>query len=161
MARALLSPVIDACVAIAEDTGFSVGDAVAPDCPKPFIVVSAVSSRRYDGPLSDGEADSADRIQFACVGNTREQADLARDKLRAALTTAALDTEFNNAGADRRTMRVILDIPRGTQRDDRGLPEPIFTGIDQYLIETTPTGASAMARTVTDSVGVTDTVATV
>ena len=161
MARALLSPIIDACIAIAEGTGISVGDGVAPDCPKPFIVVSAVSSRRYDGPLSDGEADSADRIQFACVGNTRQSADFARDKLRAALTFTALDTEFNVNGADRRTLRVILDIPRGVQRDDRGLPEPIFTGIDQYLIETTPTGASAMARTVTDSVGVVDTTATV
>jgi hypothetical protein len=138
MARALLSPIIDACIAVAEDTGVDVGDGVAPDCPKPFIVVSAVSSRRYDGPLSDGEADSADRIQFACVGNTREQADWARDKLRAVLTSATLDSKFNINGADRRTLRVILDIPRGVQRDDRGLPEPIFTGIDQYLIETTP-----------------------
>jgi hypothetical protein len=33
---------------------------------------------------------------------------------------------------------VILDIPRGVQRDDRGLPAPIFSGIDQYLISTTP-----------------------
>jgi hypothetical protein len=138
MARALLSPVIDACIAIAEDTGIDVGDAVAPDCPKPFIVVSAVSSPRYTGPLSDGEADSHDRIQFSFIGNTREQADWARDKLRAALTISALDIEFITATANRRTMRVILDIPRGVQRDDRGLPEPIFTGIDQYMIETTP-----------------------
>lgn len=138
MARALLSPVIDACITIAESTGIQVGDAVAPDCPKPYIVVSSVSSPRYTGPLSDTEADSNDRIQFTCIGDTREQADWARDKLRAALTTAALDAEFVTASADRRTLRVILDIPRGVQRDDRGLPEPIFSGIDQYMIETTP-----------------------
>lgn len=139
MARALLSPVIDACLAIAESTGIDVGDGVAPDCPKPYIIVSAVSSPRYEGPLSDIEADSNDRIQFTCVGNTREQADWARDKLRVAFTVDALDAEFTSAGANRRTMRVILDIPRGVQRDDRGLPEPIFSGIDQYMIETTPT----------------------
>lgn len=139
MARALLSPVIDACIAIAESTGIQVGDAVAPDCPKPFIVVSAVSSPRYTGPLSDTEADSSDRIQFTSIGTTRQQADWARDKVRAALTTSALDAEFTSASANRRTLRVILDIPRGVQRDDRGLPEPIFSGIDQYMIETTPT----------------------
>ena len=139
MARALLSPVIDACIVIAESTGIDVGDAVAPDCPKPFIVVSAVSSPRYTGPLSDTEADSSDRIQFTAIGTTREQADWARDKVRAALTTAALDAAFTTASANRRTMRVILDIPRGVQRDDRGLPEPIFSAIDQYMIGTTPT----------------------
>lgn len=138
MARALLSPVLDACIDIAESTGIAVGDAVAPDCPKPFIVVGAVSSPRYTGPLSDTEADGQDRIQFSCIGNTRQQADWARDKVRAALTQSGLDAAFVTNGDDRRCMRVILDIPRGVQRDDRGLPDPIFLGIDQYMIYTTP-----------------------
>jgi len=139
MARALLSPVIQACINIAESTGVSVGDSVAPDRPKPYCVVSSVSSPRYTGPLSDGEADSADRIQFSCIGETREQADGVRDHIRAAITTAALDAQFTTLSANRRTLMVVLDIPRGVQRDDRGLPNPIFVGIDQYMIETTPT----------------------
>ncbi len=139
MTRPSISPVIQACINIAESTGVSVGDGVAPDCPKPFCVVGMVSSPRYDGPLSSPEADSADRIQFSFVGDTREQADAVRDDVRAALTVARLDTEFATLSANRRTLRLILDIPRGVQRDDRGLPEPIFTGIDQYMIETTPT----------------------
>ena len=138
MTRPAISPVIQACINIAESTGISVGDAVAPDCPKPYCVVGVVSSPRYSGPLNSPESDSADRIQFSFIGDTREQADLARDDVRAALTMANLDAEFLTLSADRRTLSLILDIPRGVQRDDRGLPNPIFTGIDQYMIETTP-----------------------
>lgn len=139
MARALISPILDACILIAKSTGVPVGDNVAPDCDKPYIVVSSVSSRSYTGPLSDGEADSNDRIQFASIGETREQSDLVRDSVRIALTTAALDAEFVTAGANRRVLELMLDIPRGVQRDDRGLPNPIFSSVDQYLISTTPT----------------------
>ena len=139
MARAALSPVIEACIAIAESTGIIVGDGVAPDCDRPYLVVDSVSSRSYTGPFGDIEADSADRIQFAAVGDTREQVDAIRDDIRAALTVAALDTQFTTQSDDRRTLMVVLDIPRGVQRDDRGLPNPIFTAMDQYIIETTPT----------------------
>ncbi len=138
MPRALISPIIQACLNIAEATGVPVGDGVAPDCDKPYIIIDSVSSPRYTGPLDDGESDSMDRISFACVGSTREQADLVRDGLREALTSAALDAQFITLSASRRTMEVILDIPRGVQRDDRGLPAPIFSGMDQYLISTTP-----------------------
>lgn len=138
MHRPTISPILDACVNIAKSTNVPVGDNVAPDCPKPYVVVSSVSSPRYDGPLSSPEADSSDRIQFACIGETRAQADLVRDGIRTALTQSALDTEFVTLSADRRILRVILDIPRGAQRDDRGLPDPIFLAIDQYMIETTP-----------------------
>ncbi len=139
MSRALISPVLDACIVIAKSTNVPVGDGVAPDCDKPYIVVSSVSSQRYSGPLSDGEADSNDRIQFSSVGETREQADLVRDSVRAALTTSTLDAEFVTATANRRVLELILDIPRGIQRDDRGLPNPIFLAVDQYMISTTPT----------------------
>lgn len=139
MQRPLISPIINACIAIAESTGVPVGDGVAPECDRPYIVVDSVISPRYDGPfLFAPEADSSDRIQFACIGDTREQADAVRDSLRTALTVVALDAEFVSTSASRRTTRVILDIPRGVQRDERGLPDPIFSAIDQYMIETTP-----------------------
>ncbi len=139
MPRALLSPIIDACIAIAKSTNVPVGDGEAPDCDKPYIVVSAVSSPPYKGPMPDGEADSVDRIQFSCIGETRAQADAVRDDLRAAMTYAALDAQFITLSANRRMMHLKLDINRGGNRDDRGLPAPIFSGIDQYIIETTPT----------------------
>ena len=138
MARAKISPVIEACKTIAGAVGIPIGDGVAPDCPSPYIVIDSVSSRRYSGPFGDTEADSADRIQFACIGVTREVAGDIRDDIRALLTEDALNAEFVSQGSNRRTMQVILDIPRGVQRDDRGLPEPIFSAIDQYLISTTP-----------------------
>ena len=139
MFRAPFSPTINACKVIAESTGFPVGMANAPDCEPPYIVISSVSGPRYSGPMSDPEADSNDRIQFSSIGTTQEQADALRDKIRAALTTVNLDAEFQTAGDDRRILSVLLDIPRGVQRDDRGLPARIFSSIDKYLIETTPT----------------------
>lgn len=139
MSRALLSPVISACVAIAESTNTPVGDGNAPDCGAPYIVVSVVSSPRYDGPfLNDGEADSSDRIQFSFVGVTREQADVIRDKVRVKMTASNLDSQFVTLTANRRTSTVILDVLRGSRVDDRGLPKSVFVGSDQYLIETTP-----------------------
>jgi len=129
---------MDACKAIAESSGFPVGMSDAPDCDPPYIIISSVSGPRYDGPFGDMEADSSDRIQFSYMGITQQQADALRDKLRAELTLDALDAQFVAQSANRRTFRIILDIPRGVQRDDRGLPEPRFLGIDQYLVETTP-----------------------
>ncbi len=138
MPRPQLSPIINACVAIANTINVAVGDGEAPDCDAPYIVVMNVSSPRYDGPLDDIEADSSDRIQFSYIGETREQADAMRDKVRLNLTTSAFDAELVTLAANRRTMRIILDIPRGTKRDERGLPNAIFLGVDQYLIDTTP-----------------------
>jgi len=144
MARAKLLPVMQACEAVVGTilvggSAVPVSPANAPDCPKPYIVVTSVSSPRYTGPMSDTEADSADRIQFSCVALSAVQADWLRDKVREVLTTAALDAAFVTLSANRRVLMCILDIPRGVQRDDRGLPEPIFNSIDQYMIETTPT----------------------
>ena len=139
MGRAVLAPVVNACVAIAKSTGIAVGDGNAPDCDKPYIVVTVVSSPRYSGPfLNDGEADSSDRIQFSFVGVTRESTDVIRDKVRAKMTASNLDAQFVTAPANRRVSTVILDVLRGSRVDDRGLPDSVVVGSDQYLIETTP-----------------------
>ena len=139
MERSALRPIIKAVGSVCETSAFPVGVSVAPDCDRPYYVVTSVSSPRYDGPfLHAPEADSMDRIQVASVSDTADQADWLRDKVRELLTIAALDQAFVDASVSRRTLRVILDIPRGVQRDDRGLPAPIFTSIDQYMIETTP-----------------------
>ena len=135
-----MSPVIQACIDLLEglDPKIETGDATDPDCEKPYAVVTAVSGPRYEGPMDDIEADGRDRIQFSYIGITRVSADILRDRGRVAITRQGLDAQFTAQGEMRRTMRVILDIPRGTRRDERGLPEPVFMGVDQYLIETTP-----------------------
>ncbi len=139
MSRATLSPLIDVCLVIAEVANVPVGDGVAPDCDKPYVIVTSRSPMKYTGPFSDIEADSADRIQFSAVGVTRAQADSVRDAIRDALTVVALDAEFTSQSVSRRTLTVTLDVSPGTRKEDRGLPNPIFTAIDQYIIETTPT----------------------
>ena len=140
MARATLSPLINAVISIVETaSGVPVGDGIAPDCEGPYMMVTAVSMRPYTGPFGDMESDSDDRIQISGIGATREQADSMRDAIRLALTVAALDTQFTADSESRRTMKVNLDMSPVTRREDRGLPNPIFTAIDQYMIETTPT----------------------
>ena len=140
MERAPQSPITDAVLAVVGvATGKPVGDATDPDCPKPYAVVHTVSGPRYEGPMDDTEIDSSDRYQISCIGETREQADRIRDRVREGFTIEALDAQFVTDSVARRTMILILDIPRGTRRDERGLPDPVFIGVDQYLIETTPT----------------------
>ncbi len=140
MERAPQDPITSAVLAVVADvTGKPAGDATDPDCDKPYAVVHTVSGPRYDGPMDNTEIDSADRFQISCIGETREQADRIRDRVRAGFTREALDAQFVTDSVARRTMILILDIPRGTRRDERGLPDPVFIGVDQYLIETTPT----------------------
>ncbi len=138
MERADQRELTNAILALLTAAGIEVGDATAPDCDKPYTIVSAVSGPRYDGPMDDTEIDGSDRFQFSSIGETRDQADRSRQLVRDALTVEALDAQFVTDGVVRRTMKLILDIPRGTRRDERGLPDPVFLAVDQYLIDTTP-----------------------
>jgi hypothetical protein len=138
MERADQRELTNAILALLTTAGIEVGDATAPDCDKPYTIVSAVSGPRYDGPMDNTEIDGSDRFQFSSIGVTRDSADLYRQKVRDALTVEALDAQFAADSVVRRTMRLILDIPRGTRRDERGLPDPVFLAVDQFLIDTTP-----------------------
>ncbi len=138
MERADQRELTNAILAVLRAAGIEVGDATAPDCEKPYTIVSAVSGPRYDGPMDNTEADGSDRFQFSSVAVTRDSADRNRQLVRDALTVEALDAQFVVDAVARRTMMLILDIPRGTRRDERGLPDPVFLAVDQYLINTTP-----------------------
>ncbi len=138
MERANQRELTNAVLALLAAAGIEVGDATAPDCDKPYTIVSAVSGPRYEGPMDNTEIDGVDRFQFSSIGETRDQADRSRQLVRDALTVEALDAQFVTDSVARRTMMLVLDIPRGTRRDERGLPDPVFLAVDQYLIETTP-----------------------
>ncbi len=138
MVRADQRELTNAVLALLTAAGIEVGDATAPDCDKPYTIVSAVSGPRYTGPMDNTEIDGVDRFQFSSIGETRDQADRNRQLVRTALTVEALDAQFVTDSVARRTMMLVLDIPRGTRRDERGLPDPVFLAVDQYLIETTP-----------------------
>ncbi len=138
MVRANQRELTNAILDVLRGAGIEVGDATAPDCDKPYTIVSAVSGPRYSGPMDNTEIDGVDRFQFSSIGETRDQADRNRELVRDALTVEALDAQFVTDTVARRTMMLVLDIPRGTRRDERGLPDPVFLAVDQYLIETTP-----------------------
>lgn len=139
MVRANQREVTNAIIAVLEAASITVGDGTAADCEKPYTVLTTVSGPRYDGPMDNTEIDGSDRFQFSSVADTRDQADWLREKVRTALTVEALDAQFVTDAVARRTMLLILDIPRGTRRDERGLPEPVFMAVDQFLVNTTPT----------------------
>lgn len=141
MARAPRRPVLDAVVAVLEAISvggantMKVGDGTDPNHERPYLVVTTIPGGRYEGPLDDTNADADIRIQVTGIGDTREQADWACDKAKAALTKAALDTEL--AGDSRKVLTVDLVLEFGA-RDERGMTQPTFVGFDQYQIATTP-----------------------
>ena len=139
MVRANQREVTNAVIALLEAAGITVGDGTAADCEKPYTVITTVSGPRYEGPMDNTEIDGSNRYQFSSVADTRDQADWLREKVRVELTVQALDAQFVTDAVAQRTMLLILDIPRGTRRDERGLPEPVFMAVDQFLINTTPT----------------------
>ncbi len=118
---------------------------VAPDCPPPYVIITAPTGGIVTGTLANPAADADHRIQITAVGDLPEQALRALDKVREALTITALQTEFNTlsdngeVGANRKVTWASLDISPGEFREERGLPEPLFSQIDQYIIRTHPT----------------------
>lgn len=141
MHRPKITPIMRAVAAIVETLGDPVGLGGAPKgCNPPYYVITTISSPRYTGPFMHApEADAMDRVQITAVSAiSDEQANGNKDRVREAFTVAALDAQFVSDGEPRRTLSLVLDIPRGVQRDERGLPNPRYNAVDQYMIETTP-----------------------
>lgn len=105
----------------------------APDCDPPYFIVKAVNET-VDGSMWSPEADSSLRIQLIAIGTDGALATLLLDKGRAAINKTALNAHMTN----HKIIRVTLDSNRGTMREERGLPEPFFSKIDQYLLHITP-----------------------
>jgi hypothetical protein len=148
--RAAVTPVMLAVEAII--TGIQVGGAtlkaglgVAPDgCPPPYAIITRPSGGTLTGTLADPEADADHRIQVVGVGDLELQALLVIDRVREAMTIPALQTAFDDldtageANASRRVSMIFIDISSGSAREERGLPEPLFSEFDQYIIRTHP-----------------------
>ena len=148
--RAPVTPVMLAVQAVIEAIQIGGGTlkaglGVAPEgCPPPYIVITRPAGGTTTGTIDNPEADADHRIQVSAVGDLHVQALLALDKVRAALTIPALQTELDaldtagEPGADRRVSWVVIDVSTGSLREERGLPEPLFSEIDQYIIRTHP-----------------------
>ncbi len=117
-------------------TTMLVGRGEAPDCDPPYLVVTTPPGSSFTGPISDPDNDGVSRIQVRAVGTTKEQAELALDKARAAISVSALQAEY--AGNGRRVIRAFLDIYQGGITEFRGLPDEQFSEVDQYEVYTTP-----------------------
>lgn len=136
--RQTLSPTVEAFMAVLNTVMLGGKEAPAdydqaPDCSPPYFIVTTVSEV-VDGTMESPEADSITRLQVIAVGDDGVIAMKLLDKSRAALTREAMNTHLT----DRKVMLMTLDVMRGTDREERGLPEPLISKIDQYRIYTTP-----------------------
>jgi len=112
-----------------------IGLGEAPECPPPYLIISSGTQGGYTGPWTDPDADASDRIQITAVGISDETSLGALDKAREQLTFANLVAE---GIPDRKILSVNLNLSRGGFVEQRGIPEPLFSNVDQYLIATTP-----------------------
>ena len=117
---------------------FDVGDGVAPrnadksEIDPPYAVLYSIPGGRFDGPLSDSQADVVLVYQITAVGETRQQAQVIIDVCRALM-------QRENVTVPSRVVRdlKLLTPNSGVMRDD-DLPNPLFYGYDRYLLDTTP-----------------------
>ncbi len=134
----LLDDHTNALLAALSAASFAVGDAEAPrladktEIDPPYIVLYPIPGGRFDGPLSDSQADVVLIYQITSVGTTRTQAQIAIDVARALMKKANV-TITNRKVRDLRH----LTPNSGVVRDD-DLPNPLFYGYDRYELDTTP-----------------------
>jgi hypothetical protein len=133
--------VTDGLIATLEATGLRVGDGARKDAQGntipvsltdgPCAVVYPIPGGNTDGesesPLGDPDAFAQTIYQVTYVGATREQAEWARDKGRAAVMAGVTVTGHNVARVRLQTDAFV--------RDD-SLPEPLFSAIDRHVIWT-------------------------
>lgn len=123
-------------IALGSDT-MPVGRGTVPDCPgRPYLILSSPITSTFDGSLETSDDDVQKRVQVSAVGDTQQQALMALDKARAVMNTPTIQTAMGGNG--RRIHAVMLDLHRGDLREERGIPDPLFTVIDQYLIRSSP-----------------------
>lgn len=125
-------PQTDAILTALAGTGLPVGDGEAPAGSPPYLVLYVVTSG-FDGPAEDPQADMYAEFQVTAVGDTREQAEWARDKARAAMAAGVAAP----AGRSMLEPVQLLDGGPGVQRDDAVQP-PLFYAVDLYEASTTP-----------------------
>lgn len=122
-------------------TSLPVGDAVAPDDIEdasgfiPHLVLYPIVGGHLDGTVANPDEDAALRFQVTAIGETREQAEWAADRARAALLSTALTV------TDRRVTRVYNEFTGGTTRDDETREDAgmsLFYAVDRYVVLTTP-----------------------
>lgn len=117
---------------------FDVGDGVAPrnadksEIDPPYAVLHSIPGGRFDGPLSDSQADVTLLYQITSVGETRQQAQVIIDVCR------ALMKKDNVTVTGRKVRDLKHSTPNAGVVADHDLPNPLFYGYDRYVLDTTP-----------------------
>jgi hypothetical protein len=114
-----------------------VGDGTDPNHEPPYLVLRRTSTGLVEGPMDDLDADEEVRWQVNGVGVTAEQAELAIDMARLALTEPALTAALTAGSSGRVCQYISLDFSQ-EPRNDLGVTEPLFEAVDQYMVKTTP-----------------------
>lgn len=99
----------------------------------PYAALYPIVGGDFDGPLNDTQADVTLHYQITAVGETRQQAQVIIDILRARMLDKS---NFTIAGRSVRDVRLITPFS-GIIRDD-DLPNPLFYGYDRYELDTVP-----------------------
>lgn len=129
-----VSPHIDAIISALSATTIPIGDGEAPqNTEPPYAILYLVSGLPPEGPLDDWQADLTLQFQLTCVGVTSEQARLVAD-----LCSAVMVKE-NISIPGRRVMFIQQDGYTRDMREERSIPNPIFSTVVQYIVKTTPT----------------------
>ena len=140
--RAPARQVMDGIINLLKNTSvgqnaIAVGDGTDPNHEPPYLVVKRVTTFNYEGPFDNPDADEELRVMVIGVGDTREQADFARDRAREVMNKTELTAQWASDGFARTCMKVELDISYD-QRFDRGRAVSAFSAVDQYLVMHTP-----------------------
>jgi len=138
--RPALDPFIQAIITTLQTiqlgpTAMEVGDGVAPECDPPYLIVNVGPGGTYSGDMANPESDHIARVIVVAIGETAEMARLALDEARTVMVRETIDDNL----ANRRVMYAWLDVTRVDVREERGLPDPLFSAVDQYIVATTPT----------------------
>ena len=117
---------------------FPIGDGVAPrdvdkeELDPPYATLYCIIGGLFDGPLSDTQADVLLLYQITATGKTRQQAQIALDVCR------DLMKKDNVTVLNRKVRDLRLNTPSAGVNADHDLPNPLFSGVDRYELDTTP-----------------------
>ncbi len=117
---------------------FPIGDGVAPrdvdkeELDPPYATLYSIVGGLFDGPLSDSQADVLLLYQITATGETREQAQVILDICR------ALMQKENVTVTNRKVRDLKLNVVTVGVMADHDLPNPLFSGVDRYELDTTP-----------------------
>lgn len=104
------------------------------DSPPYALVRPFPSAGEFDGPLSEGQADTVLRIQLLGVGEIEQQAIAVTDICRAGMKKSLVNAQLTG----RRVMDLRLMTVHGGARRDDDLQTPFFYSTDLYELHTTP-----------------------